>query len=467
MKGPELEIEFSAYYNEKKEKFNEGGLYPFLEYCQQSKPKDVMVRIDYDNPFEEIDVYCESLGISKLSYEKTDGHDSNFIARFTCDSKSGKPIMKVIYGLGEAGNGGHSYGFIVGDKKFYFDGDGADRIMKINGVKFHSIKNTYDLGGVWNDTTRKDNEESNNDIMSKNVVKINESQLKQVIAESVKKVLMESLPSLPGYDRWKTSTPREFDAPNLVSEEDFYDMVRSADDEQTNEFIEWLKQVPEEYEAVMKEMKSGNQDNVFLAAIDSGINWKDIASEVFDLKPVKYYPGDINEDKKKVKLTESKLKEIIKGSVKKVMNEISSDMIARAERKFHQKYGGTDFPKPDAKDFPKDKYGNLLYPKDMKPLADHYRNFSQAYQKAKREEQFNDPTTKEAMQIWNEVENDVDWEISDDFGNEGCEVMGYIEVNGWKFEATGYAERAGGLEVEEIEEVNFKSPDGKEGSFRP
>lgn len=341
MKSPELEIEFSAYYNERKEKFDEGGLYPFLEYCQQSKPKDVMVRIDYDSPFEEIDVYCESLGISKLSYEKTDGHGSNFIARFTCDSKSGKPIMKVIYGLGEAGNGGHSYGFSVGDKKFYFDGDGADRITKINGVKFHSIKNTYDLGEVWNKTTKKNNEESNNDIMSKNVVKINETQLRKLIKESVRKVLKESL------------------------------------------------------------------------------------------------------------------------------GEISSDMIARASSKFHQKYGGTDFPGPDAKDFPTDKYGNLLYPKDNRTLADHYRNFDQAYQKAKREEQFNDPTTKEAMQIWNEVENDVDWEISDDFGNEGCEVMGYIEVDGWKFEATGYAERAGGLEVEEIEEVNFKSPDGKEGSFRP
>ena len=339
MKGPELEIEFSAYYNEKKEKFDEDGLYPFLEYCQQSKPKDVMVRIDYDSPFEEDDVYCESLGISKLSYEKIDG--SNFVAKFTCDSKSGKPIMKVIYGLGKAGNGGHSYGFSVGEKKFYFDGDGADRISKINGVKFHSIKNTYDLGKVWNDTTRKNNEESNNENMAKNVVRINEAQLRGLIKESVQKILKESL------------------------------------------------------------------------------------------------------------------------------GEISSDMIRRTSNKFHQKYGGTDFPGPDAKDFPKDEHGNLLYPKDKKPLAQHYRNFDQAYQKAKREEQFNDPITKEAMEIWNENESDVDWEITDDFGNEGCEVSGYLEIDGWEFEAGGYAEKAGGLDVQEIESVEFKSPDGQEGSFRP
>ena len=45
MKGPELKIEFCGYYNGKKEKFDEGGLYPFLEYCQSSKPKDVVVRL--------------------------------------------------------------------------------------------------------------------------------------------------------------------------------------------------------------------------------------------------------------------------------------------------------------------------------------------------------------------------------------------------------------------------------------
>ena len=80
MKGPELKIEFRAYYNDKKEKFDEGGLYPFLEYCQSSKPKDVVVRIDYDMDFDEIDIYCESLAIRNLSYEKID--DRNIIILF-------------------------------------------------------------------------------------------------------------------------------------------------------------------------------------------------------------------------------------------------------------------------------------------------------------------------------------------------------------------------------------------------
>ena len=55
--------------------------------------------------------------------------------------------------------------------KFYFDGDGADRIMKINDVKFQKIKSSYDLGKVWNDTTRKNNEEIDNN-MSVNIEEI-------------------------------------------------------------------------------------------------------------------------------------------------------------------------------------------------------------------------------------------------------------------------------------------------------
>ena len=167
----------------------------------------------------------------------------------------------------------------------------------------------------------------------------------------------------------------------------------------------------------------------------------------------------------KIQLSESQLRNLIKESVKKaIMNEISSDMIARASKKFHQKYGGTDFPGPDAKDFPKDEHGNLLYPKDKKPLADHYRKFNQAYDKAKREEMMNDPITKDAMELWFEYESDTEWEKADDFENAGYEVSGHLEVDGWEFEATGYCELFGDPEVREVE---FKAPDGRTGSFRP
>ena len=91
--------------------------------------------------------------------------------------------MRVIYALGKAGNGGHSYTFTVGKEKFYFDGDGADRIMKINDVKFQKIKSSYDLGKVWNDTTRKNNEEIDNN-MSVNIEEIVRQSIKNIVNES-------------------------------------------------------------------------------------------------------------------------------------------------------------------------------------------------------------------------------------------------------------------------------------------
>lgn len=171
----------------------------------------------------------------------------------------------------------------------------------------------------------------------------------------------------------------------------------------------------------------------------------------------------------KIQLNESQLCNLIKESVKKaIMNEISTKMIARANKKFWDKYGGTDFPGPDAKDFPKDEHGNLLYPKDKKPLANHYREFSKAYDRALHDEQLNDPIRREAMEVWNRYQNDADWEpeSNDDYDNEGCEISGHLEVDGWEFDAIGYGEYCGGgIEPVEVEEVEFKSPDGNIGWF--
>ena len=155
MKGPRLEIEFCAYYSEKKDEFD-GGLYEFLQYCEEKKPKNVVVRIDKDMDFEEVDVFCENISISNLEHKKSS--NSRYIASFDCDGKSGKSILKVIYWLGKTGNPGHTFSFEVDKDKFYFDGDGADRIMGINGTDFSSIKDIYELGKVWNELIKKQNE---------------------------------------------------------------------------------------------------------------------------------------------------------------------------------------------------------------------------------------------------------------------------------------------------------------------
>ena len=171
-----------------------------------------------------------------------------------------------------------------------------------------------------------------------------------------------------------------------------------------------------------------------------------------------------------VKINEAQLRGLIKESVKKaLMNEISSDMISRASKKFHQKYGGTLFPGPDAKDFPKDKNGNLLYPKDKRTLAQHYRNFNDAYKRAKEDEDLSNPLLKKAQELYDQV--DLEQEVSDWTDDYGCDVNLYGEIedeNGglWKFEGWGAGVNVGGgdIEIDHVEEMNFESPDGQTGS---
>lgn len=177
-----------------------------------------------------------------------------------------------------------------------------------------------------------------------------------------------------------------------------------------------------------------------------------------------------------VRLNESQFHTLVQESVKKVLkeiagtDEISSDLISRASQKFHQKYGGTDFPGPDAKDFPRDKNGNLLYPKDMKPLADHYRNFSKAYNDAKFDEDMQNPLVRKACELYKDV--DLEQEVSDWTDDYGCDVNLWGEIedeNGgiWKFEGWGAGVSVGGgdIEIDHIEEMNFESPDGQTGSI--
>lgn len=177
-------------------------------------------------------------------------------------------------------------------------------------------------------------------------------------------------------------------------------------------------------------------------------------------------------EKNVVRLNEKQLHTLIQESVKKVLkeiagtDEISSDLISRASQKFHQKYGGTGFPGPDAKDFPKDEHGNLLYPKDMKPLADHYRNFSKAYNNAKTEELLSDPLAAKAQELY---DGGVDWdtEIDDrDGGGAFGSVYGEVEDEDggvWKFYGDASFEWEGSWEVSELNDIEFEAPNGQTG----
>lgn len=171
--------------------------------------------------------------------------------------------------------------------------------------------------------------------------------------------------------------------------------------------------------------------------------------------------------RQKIQLSESQLRNLIKESVKKaIMNEISSDMIRRAAKKFQEKYGwsGTDRDKLE-----KDEHGNPLHPKDKKFIGDHLKNFSSAYNKAKYDEDMQNPLLRKAQEMY--LKADLEQEVSDWTDNYGCDVNLWGEVedeNGglWKFEGWGSGTNVGGgdIEIDYIEEMNFESPDGQRGS---
>lgn len=172
-------------------------------------------------------------------------------------------------------------------------------------------------------------------------------------------------------------------------------------------------------------------------------------------------------------ISESDIRNMVAESVKKILNEIStneisSDLISRASKKFYQKYGGTDFPGPDAKDFPKDKYGNLLYPKDKKPLASHYRNFGMAYNKAKEREDLSDPIIRKAQELYDTLGNsDFDIDVEDRVDDYAYSINLWAEAEDedggvWTFEGYGYGSMG---EIDEVEAMEFTAPDGTTGDI--
>lgn len=187
-----IKVNFDAYYNEKKETFD-GGLYPILEYIKSNTLKNAIVRLDVngknETSWEEVDLFCPELSIKELGYTiNGTGINRGFTANIKCSPKSGKSLIKLLIMMGELGNGGHSYGILINDKKFFFDGDGADHISEINNTRLDSeiYSNTYKQAEIFK---KGSNEEQN---VNENIVKLTETDIKNIIKESVKKVLKNS-----------------------------------------------------------------------------------------------------------------------------------------------------------------------------------------------------------------------------------------------------------------------------------
>jgi hypothetical protein len=178
----------------------------------------------------------------------------------------------------------------------------------------------------------------------------------------------------------------------------------------------------------------------------------------------------------KVRLTESQLKKVIKESIKKaIMNEISSDMIGRARDKFIQKYGNNFMnqltPGEMDQSLEKDKFNRKLHPKDKKPLAWHQANFNRAYGERYLEE--HPEIIEKAKQLADTIQPG-DWEdleMTDHYEHGYGSVCGGTVVvdddgNEWEFSCWGDGHYEGGwLELDDIEGIGFTAPNGVSGEI--
>lgn len=195
MNEVKIKINFNAYYNEKKGIFDDGGVYPILEYLKDNKLKDALVRLDVDdknkNSWEEVDLFCKELSIKSLGYTVNEKSHPKYTANVTCSPASGKSLIKMLVQMGFLGNGGHSYSILINDKRFSFDGDGADYISSINDTKVNrellSVDKQID---VYNKGVQKEDENVNE---SSRCFKITENDIANMVEEAIRKVINKKI----------------------------------------------------------------------------------------------------------------------------------------------------------------------------------------------------------------------------------------------------------------------------------
>lgn len=190
-KNASIKVNFNAYYSEKSKKFD-GGLYPILEYIKDNKLKNVIVRLDYDKKnttsWDEVDLYCSELSIKKLSFSISDTYPK-YTAYIECNPKYVRFLIKMLIQMASLGNGGHSYGILINDKQFNFDGDGADHISSINDITLN--KEVYSDINKQVDIYNKSLNNDKNMNENKKQIKLTESEFKHIVSESVKSVINE------------------------------------------------------------------------------------------------------------------------------------------------------------------------------------------------------------------------------------------------------------------------------------
>lgn len=191
MKEVNLKIEFNAYYNERKGVFDDGGIYPILEYIKNNKLKNVLVRLDVDKKnetsWEEVDLFCNDLSIKKLGYTINDKKYPKYTANVVCKPSAAKSLIKMLVQMGYLGNGGHSYGIFIGDKHFSFDGDGADHISSINDIDLNKelFSNISKQIEIYNKGLRQNDEDNINESLR---LKITENDITYMVEKAIKNI---------------------------------------------------------------------------------------------------------------------------------------------------------------------------------------------------------------------------------------------------------------------------------------
>lgn len=125
--------------------YKDSGFPKIIKELSQIKSKQIIIKIDEES-FDGYDLVFDDLKISNLHLIE-DKEDKSYISTFSCDEKVFKNILKFVRTLKYFGDCGHSFDVKINGKTFYWDGDGSDRVIEINGIDcqrgFKSIDDNY------------------------------------------------------------------------------------------------------------------------------------------------------------------------------------------------------------------------------------------------------------------------------------------------------------------------------------
>lgn len=196
MKKVKLKINFSGYYNDKRESFD-GGLAEILDHIKSKKLKNAIVRLDVGKKneitWEEEAVFCPELSIKNIEYQIIEGSFKKFIANVECSPLSAKSLIKVLVKMAALGNGGHSYSILINDDSFGFDGDGSDHISSINDIDMcrEIYSNTYKQSEIY--TKGLEGEESSEMNESTSPIKITKNDIEIMVNEAINKIFKNDI----------------------------------------------------------------------------------------------------------------------------------------------------------------------------------------------------------------------------------------------------------------------------------